>query len=36
VNSSKQDFDNARQLVNGHDRAQQIADQAQDWLRQLD
>jgi hypothetical protein len=30
VNSSKQDFYNARQVVNGHDRAQQIADQAQD------
>lgn len=36
VNSSKEDFFNARQVVNGHDRAQKIADQANDWLRQLD
>ena len=35
VNSNKEDFFNARQVVNGHDRAQKIADQAQDWLRQL-
>lgn len=36
VNSSKQDFYNARQVVNGHDRAQKIADQANDWLRHVD
>jgi hypothetical protein len=35
VNSTKQDFFNARQVINGHDRAQKIADQASDWLRQL-
>lgn len=36
VNISKQDFYNARQVVNDHDCAQKIADQATDWLRQLD
>src|SRR5262245_34711825 len=35
VNSSKQDFFNARLVVNGHDRAQKIADQASYWLLQL-
>jgi len=35
VNSTKQDFFNARQVINGHDRAEKIADQASDWLRQL-
>jgi len=35
VNRSKQDFFNARQVINGHDRAEKIADQASDWLRQL-
>ena len=35
VNDTKQDFFNARQVINGHDRAQKIADQASDWLRQL-
>ena len=35
VNSTKQDFFNARQVVNGHDRAQKIADQASAWLTQL-
>lgn len=35
VNSRKEDFFNARQVVNGHDRAQKIANQAYDWLRQL-
>lgn len=35
VDSNKQDFYNARQVINGHDRAQKIADQASDWLRQL-
>lgn len=35
VNTSKQDFFNARQVVNGHDCAQKIADQASTWLRQL-
>lgn len=36
VNSSKEDFYNARQVVNGHDRAEKIADQAKDWLTELD
>jgi hypothetical protein len=36
VNESQEDFFNARQVVNGHDRAQKIADQANDWLKQLD
>ncbi len=36
VNGTKQDFFNARQVVNGHDRAQKIADQANDWLHRLD
>ena len=35
VNSTKQDFFNARQVINGHDRAEKIAGQASDWLRQL-
>jgi hypothetical protein len=35
VNAGKQDFFNARRVVNGHDRAQKIADQASDWLRRL-
>lgn len=35
VNNDKQDFFNARQIINGHDRAEKIADQASDWLRQL-
>ena len=35
VNSTKRDFYNARQVINGHDRAEKIADQASDWLRQL-
>jgi hypothetical protein len=35
VNAARQDFFNARQVVNGHDRARKIADQASDWLRQL-
>lgn len=35
VNSTKQDFFDARQVVNGHDRAQKIADQASAWLTQL-
>jgi hypothetical protein len=35
VNSTKQDFFNARQVVNGHDRAQKIADQASAWLTKL-
>jgi hypothetical protein len=35
VNATKQDFFNARQVINGHDRAEKIADQASDWLRQL-
>ena len=35
VSNSKQDFYNARQVINGHDRAEKIADQASDWLRQL-
>jgi len=35
VNSTKQDFFNARQVINGHDRAEKIADQASAWLRQL-
>lgn len=35
VNTGKQDFFNARLIVNGHDRAQKIADQASDWLRRL-
>jgi peptidoglycan hydrolase-like protein with peptidoglycan-binding domain len=33
VNSGKQDFFNARQVVNGHDRADKIAAQADEWLR---
>jgi len=33
VNRNKEDFFNARQIVNGHDRAQKIADQANDWLK---
>jgi hypothetical protein len=36
VNDRKEDFFNARQVVNGHDDAQEIADLANDWLRQLD
>jgi hypothetical protein len=36
VNESQEDFFNARQVVNGHDRAQKIADQANDWLKQPD
>lgn len=35
VNSQKQDFFNARQVVNGHDRADKIAAQADEWLREL-
>jgi hypothetical protein len=35
VTGSKQDFYNARQVVNGHDRAEKIAGQAHDWLKQL-
>lgn len=35
VNAGKQDFFNARRVINGTDRAQKIADQASDWLRQL-
>jgi hypothetical protein len=35
VNNIKQDFFNARQVINGHDRAEKIADQASDWLREL-
>ncbi len=35
VNNSTQDFYNARQVINGHDRAEKMADQASDWLRQL-
>lgn len=36
VNDAKKDFFNARQVINGHDRAQKIADQANDWLTLLD
>jgi predicted chitinase len=35
VNNGKQDFFNARQVVNGHDRADKIAAQADDWLKNL-
>lgn len=35
VNSEKQDFFNARQVINGHDRAEKIAGQAREWLQQL-
>ena len=35
VSAGKQDFFNARRVINGTDRAQKIADQASDWLRQL-
>ena len=35
VNNGKQDFFNARQVVNGHDRADKIAAQADDWLKKL-
>lgn len=35
VNAGKQDFFNARRVINGTDRAQKIASQASDWLRQL-
>ena len=35
VNNQKQDFFNARQVVNGHDRADKIAAQADDWLKSL-
>lgn len=35
VNTSKQDFVNARRVVNGLDRADKIAAQANDWLRTL-
>ena len=35
VNGDKTDFFNARQIVNGHDCAQKIADQANAWLTQL-
>ena len=35
VNAGKQDFFNARRVINGTDRAQKIADQASDWQRQL-
>lgn len=35
VNAGKQDFFNARRVINGTDRAQKIADQASDWLRRL-
>lgn len=35
VNSSQTDFFNARQVVNGHDKADKIAAQAQVWLSQL-
>jgi hypothetical protein len=35
LNSSKQDFYNARQVVNGHKAAEEIADQASDWLKQI-
>jgi peptidoglycan hydrolase-like protein with peptidoglycan-binding domain len=35
VNNQKQDFFNARQVVNGHDRADKIAAQADDWLKNL-
>ena len=35
VNADKQDFHNARKVVNGLDRAEKIADQAKDWLGKL-
>jgi hypothetical protein len=35
VNNTKQDFLNARQVVNGHNCDQKIADQASAWLTQL-
>jgi predicted chitinase len=35
VNNQKQDFFNARQVVNGHDRADKIAAQADHWLKDL-
>jgi hypothetical protein len=35
VNETKVDFRNARQVVNGHDRADKIAAQADDWLKNL-
>jgi hypothetical protein len=35
ANSSKQDFFNARQVVNGYEQAQKIADEASDWLKWL-
>jgi hypothetical protein len=35
VNSQTQDFFNARQVVNGHDRADKIAAQAENWLRDI-
>lgn len=35
VNDSRQDFHNARQVVNDHDCEQKIADQANDWLSSL-
>ncbi|HEV8712069.1 MAG TPA: hypothetical protein VGX03_04480 [Candidatus Binatia bacterium] len=35
VNGSRQDFYHARQVVNGLDRARQIADLAYEWMRRL-
>lgn len=35
VNGDRQDFFNARQVINGHDRAEKIAAQATAWLAQL-
>ena len=35
VNGRKQDFFNARQVVNGHDRAEKIAAQADEWMNKL-
>ncbi|MGD0230711.1 MAG: hypothetical protein ABSC19_10190 [Syntrophorhabdales bacterium] len=35
ISGTKEDFFNARQIVNDHDRAQKIAEQASDWLRDL-
>lgn len=35
VNNSKEDFFNARQIVNGHDCALKIADRANDWLKRI-
>ena len=36
VNAGKQDFRNARKVVNGLDQADKIAQQARDWLSRLD